>query len=160
MNTNNFKTEIFGFKKNDVYEHVENLYKSFDEQLRQKDQEISHINKDNIILKEQISKLEDKFAGLDDYKANIADVLLKAKEQAEEILTEAKNNAEEIKRQTDEYVSAQKLKLEQFKQEINLLKQKSIEIINKYNNELQDIIDDDIIEESLEEDIKENIEED
>ncbi len=140
MENNRFRKSFFGFKKNDVYDYVENLYKSFDEQLKQKDEEISMLTKQNASLKEQISQLEDKFTGIEDYKSNIADVLLNAKNQAEQIIKSANEESEKVKVDTAEYIDNEKKKLIAFKDEINILKQKSIDIINKYNQELEQII--------------------
>lgn len=144
MDNNRFGKSLFGFNKNDVYEHIEGLYKNFEEQLREKDQEITHLSRENAALKEQLQKMEDKFKGVEDYKSSIADVLLKAKEQAEEILEQAYGESNQIKIQTNEYIESEKSKLMQFKEEVNTLRIKITELLTRYEKELNEVLDETI----------------
>lgn len=141
METKRFRRVLMGFNKNDVYEHIEGLYHSFDEQLKIKDEEIDSLQKQNLSLKEQLLKLEDRLLGIEDYKSNIADVLLKAKEQGEEIIKEAQREAEERKKEIEQYMEEQKEKLSIFKNDVMAIKQSIIELMSKYNQEIDNIIE-------------------
>lgn len=131
-----FRKELLGFKKNDVYDFIEGLYKNFDEQLKKKDEEIDNINRENNRLKRDIDSMQDKFRGVEDYKASIADVLLKAKAQGEDIIREAIEQSEEKRKEIAKLADNEKQKLEDFKEELRLLMQGTVEVLHKYQNEL------------------------
>lgn len=136
-----FRTSAMGFNKNDVYEHIESLYRTFDAQLKQKDEEIEQTTRHNNLLRQQIEELQDKFAGIEDYKSNIADVLVKAKEQGAELLKEAQVEAEERKKEIDKYIEKEKQKLESFKNDLLELKQNTVKILEKYQKEIDGVVE-------------------
>ena len=136
-----FGRSIMGFKKNDVYEHIETLYMQFDEKLRIKDEEIDSLNKQNQSLKEQIDKIKDKFEGIEDYKSNIADVLLNAKEQGKEIIKNAQQEGENIKNEIEQYVIKENEKLNIFREEMIGLKNNTNDLLQKYKNEIEELLE-------------------
>lgn len=136
-----FGRSIIGFNKNDVYEYIEELYKNFDNQLKEKDQEINNLNKKNLTFREQIDKLNDNFEGIEDYKTNIADVLLNARSQGQKIIKDAHEESEKRKIEVEEYIIKEKEKLNIFREELILYKNSGVELLRKFEVEIDFLIE-------------------
>lgn len=132
-----FRKELIGFKKNDVYDFIEGLYKNFDEQLKKKDEEVENINRESNRLKRDIESMQDKLNGVEDYKSSIADVLLKAKQQGEEIIREAVEQGEEKRKDIAKLADDEKQRLDTFREELKLLMQGTVDVLHKYQRELE-----------------------
>lgn len=140
-NNSKFRYQLFGFNKNDVSEFIETLYKSIDDKFKEKSDETIQLNKQNELLKDQIKDLNDKLSGVDDYKSNIADVLLRAKDHAQVIINEAIKQSEDIKKETNKYIETEKIKLEEFRNDIKNLKHNTADLLVKYNKDIEKIME-------------------
>ncbi|WHH60727.1 DivIVA domain-containing protein [Petroclostridium sp. X23] len=134
-----FRSSLFGYKKQDVYEFIEKLAKDLEEQIKSKDDELANLRTQNQEFKKQVEELSGKLNTIESGRTYIADAIIKAEEQAKSIIDhavkEAENRKAELQMEIDEYRHA----LENVKQEIRGLRLEAINRIKKYENDLLDI---------------------
>jgi cell division initiation protein len=134
-----FGTSLVGFKKKDVNNYIEKILFEFDNKLKEKDNEV-------MILKNQMKEEKGKYqvAARDseivrEERSQIADVLIKAKMQADLILEEGKLEAERELKNYESLIKKEKHKFIEVKNDIVCLKSEAILILNKYVSQLADL---------------------
>ena len=73
---------------------------------------------------------------VEEAKANISEVLIKAEQQAKAIIEDAKNQAIEERQEIDTMIEAEKEKLIDAKIELAMLKDKAKDLITKFTEDL------------------------
>lgn len=137
-----FRTSLFGFKKSDVNTYMEKMLGEFDEKLKEKDDEI-------LSLKNQLKETKLRFDGLskkaeqiNEDRAKIADVLIKAQEKAEIMLEDARNQAIEEKKSIERLVEEEKEKLVDAKEELKALRVEVLDTLHKFEERLGELVND------------------
>ena len=140
--TKRFKTGLFGYKKQDVYDFIEKLAKDLEEQIKTKDDEVSRLRNENKELKERVEKLDTKLDKVESDRAYIANAIIKAEEKARVIIEEAVVEAEQKKEQIEIDISRENARLEKVKQDLRQLKLNAVNAIKKYELQLIDLVGD------------------
>ena len=117
-----FGNSIFGFKKSDVNSYIEKILMEFDDKLKEKDNEIVMLKSQNKEIKGKYEEFGKKAEQINEDRAKIGDVLIKAQEKAELMVSEAKIQALEEKKKLDEIIEREKEKLVDIKDELKTLK--------------------------------------
>jgi chromosome segregation ATPase len=132
-----------GFRKTDVNSYIEKILMEFDEKLKEKDSE-------TVVLKNQIKELRTKYEELyrkadqiNDDRAKIAEVLIKAQEKAHLMIEDARHEALQEKKKLDEMIEQEKSKLVDIKKEMKFLKTEVVNTLKKYESQLGGIIKED-----------------
>ncbi|MDP4091797.1 MAG: hypothetical protein Q8920_00375 [Bacillota bacterium] len=137
-----FRTSFMGgFKKSDVNSYIEKMLTEFDDKLKEKDNEISALKnqlRETRFKYDEIVKNADQ---INEDRAKIANVLIKAQEKAELILEEAKQQAFDEKKKLESMVEDEKEKLVDIKEELRVLKGEVISTLKKYEQQLDGFID-------------------
>ncbi|MCX8130391.1 MAG: DivIVA domain-containing protein [Clostridia bacterium] len=136
-----FRNSFFGFKKSDVNAYIEKILKEFDDKLKEKDDEITALKNQNREAKLKFEDLSKKADQINEDRAKIADVLIKAQEKAELIIEDARLQAIDEKKKLEQMVEEEKEKLVDLKQELKLLKSEVINTLKKYEGQLTEMID-------------------
>lgn len=140
-----FGTSLFGFKKSDVNSYIEKMLREFDDKLKEKDDEIASLknqNRDNKMKYEDLLKKADQ---INEDRARIADVLIKAQEKAHLMLEDARVEALEEKRKIEEIIEQEKEKLVDIKEELKGLKAEVVATLKKYEVQLSGIINEEAV---------------
>ena len=135
-----FGTSLFGFSKSDVNLYIEKILKEFDDKLKSKDEEIADLKEQLKDIKSKYDDLASKAYIINEDRAKIADVLIKAQEKAEIILEEARTEALEEKRKLEEKIEAEKEKLVDMRRELNTLKTEAVNVLRKFESQLSELI--------------------
>jgi cell division septum initiation protein DivIVA len=135
-----FGTSMFGFKKSDVNSYIEKILREFEEKLKEKDDEISALKNQSRDIRQKYEELARKADQINEDRAKIADVLIKAQEKAELMLEDARAQAVEEKKRLEEMIESEREKLVDIKAELKTLKSEVINTLKKYENQLSDII--------------------
>ncbi len=143
-----FGTSLFGFKKSDVNAYIEKMLREFDGQLKEKDNELSALKNQSKDLKLKYDELLVSSDKVNEDRAKIADVLIKAQEKADRIIEDAKNQAVEEKLKLEEVIELEKEKIVDIKEELKVLKSEVVSTLKKYENQLNGIISEDSVEDS------------
>ena len=95
-----FKNALFGYRKKDVNEYIEQISTDFTQKLAEKDAEIDD-------LKSQRTKLDEMRAKLEKEKAAVSDAIVSAHEEGERIIAAAREKAAEIRQDTERKTTAE-----------------------------------------------------
>jgi cell division initiation protein len=132
-----------GFKKRDVNAYIEKMLKEFDDKLKEKDDEIASIKSQNKDFKAKYEDLFKRADHINEDRAKIADVLIKAQEKAQMMLEDAKQEALDEKKELEGVIEQEKEKLVDIKKELKRIKSEVITVLKKYENQLGSIIKED-----------------
>lgn len=135
-----FGTSLFGFKKADVNQYIEIILKEFDEKLKEKDEEINSLKSQGKEIKLKLEDFIQKSDQINEDRAKIAEVLIKAQEKADTILEDARLQSFDEKKKLEEMIEEEKEKLVDMKAEIKVLKSEVISTLKKYEGSLSEII--------------------
>jgi uncharacterized phage infection (PIP) family protein YhgE len=135
-----FRTSLFGFKKSDVNSYIEKLLREFDDKLKEKDGEITALRSQLREIKSNYEEIAAKAEQINEDRAKIADVLIKAQEKAELMLEDARIEALEEKRKLEEIIEQERERLVDIKRELKTLKTEAINTLKKYEDQLNIVI--------------------
>jgi hypothetical protein len=137
-----FRNSLFGFKKLDVNTYIEKILREFDDKLKEKDDEISALKNQNRELKQKYEEIYKKSDQINEDRAKIANVLIKAQEQAQAMLEDARIEALDEKKKLEEIIEQEKEKLVDVRQELKTLKSEVVSTLKKYETQLGGMLDD------------------
>lgn len=132
----NISKGLFGLNKKDVEAYVASIKQDYESELKKQNTELLAMKAENAKLNERINQLLSDKRAVDDAKANISEVLIKAEQQAKAIIEDAKNKAIEERQEIDVLIEAEKEKLIDTKIELAMLKDKAKDLINKFTDDL------------------------
>lgn len=132
-----------GFKKSDVNSYIEKILMEFDEKLKQKDNEIAALKNQSKEFRTKYEELYRKAEQINEDRAKIADVLIKAQEKAQLMIEDARQEALEEKKKLEEMIEQEKSKLVDVRQEIKVLKNDVVNTLKKYDIQLGSIVKED-----------------
>jgi len=135
-----FRTALHGFNKDDVNMYIEKILQEFEYNLKEKEEEIAGLKNENYELRAKYNELSQKADQINEDRARIADVLIKAEEKAQLVVEEAKIRANEEKNKIEEIIEKEKEKLVDIKDEMRILKKDIVAILKKYDSQLGVII--------------------
>ena len=90
---------------------------------------------------EKIKELQERIEQIYSQKSQIADILLKVEEKAEEVEKETIEKCEKRKRELDMEISKKVDELNKIKMDISGLQEEVVNLLNKYKNGLQEVKD-------------------
>lgn len=139
-----FRTSFMGgFKKADVNAYIEKILGEFDIKLKEKDDEIGQLKSQNKDVRTRYEELLTKADQINEDRAKISEVLIKAQEKADMMLESARQEALEEKRQLEDAIEQDKEKLVDIRQEIKGLKGEIVSTLKKYEAQLVTIVQED-----------------
>lgn len=139
-----FRTSFMGgFKKADVNAYIEKILGEFDAKLKEKDEEISQLKAQNKDIRARYEELLKKEEQINEDRAKIAEVLIKAQEKADLMLENARQEAAEEKRRLEDAIEQDKERLVDIRQEIKVLKDEVVETLKRYESQLSTIVGED-----------------
>jgi len=135
-----FGTSMFGFKKADVNAYLERVIREFDQRLKEREEENSVLKSELNDLRLKYDQLSREADSLIKEKEKIAGVLLQAHEKAETMIKEAQDNALKEKMRLDQLLETEKEKIVDIKQELKQLRTHIIDILSKYEKQIDEVI--------------------
>ncbi|NLY43671.1 MAG: hypothetical protein GX066_06840 [Clostridiaceae bacterium] len=141
-----FRTSLFGYKRQDVYEFIEKLSKDFEEQFKEKDDELALLRNQNQDLKKNLEELKSKLDTLESGRTHIANAIIKAEEQAKNIIEDAMREGEERKKELQRQINELKNKLKMLKNELYELRVEAINTIRRYESQLVELVEEENVD--------------
>lgn len=138
-----FRTSFMGgFKKADVNAYIEKILREFDDKLKEKDDEIAGLKVQSKDVRTKYEELLKKADQINEDRAKIAEVLIKAQEKADLMLENARIEALEEKKQLEETIEQDREKLVDIRQEVKALKGEIVNMLKKYETQLGEVAHD------------------
>ncbi|MBQ9314371.1 MAG: hypothetical protein IJ220_05140 [Clostridia bacterium] len=132
----NISKGLFGLNRKDVEAYIAGIKSDYENELKKQNKELLAMKAENAKLNERLNELLNDKRAIDEAKANISEVLIKAEKQAKAIIEDAKNQAIEERQEIDVLIEAEKEKLIDTKIELAMLKDKAKDLITKFTDDL------------------------
>lgn len=147
-----FGNAMFGFDKNDVNTYIEKMVKDFENNIREKDEEITLLKVQNKDLKKKYEEVSARKENSSQDKDKIIDVLLRAQENAERIIKDAKEQGRVEKEKLEKELNSEKQrifeqlrkdkqKIVDVRQQLNALKKQAKIVVENFEQDLDSVQD-------------------
>ena len=135
----NISKGLFGLNRKEVENYIAGIKNDYEAELKRQNTELLAMKAENAKLNERLNQLLNDKKSIEEAKANISEVLIKAEQQAKAIIEDAKNKAIEERQEIDVMIEAEKEKLIDTKIELAMLKDKAKDLITKFTDDLTSI---------------------
>lgn len=135
----NISKGLFGLNRKEVENYIASIKDDYEAELKRQNTELLAMKAENTRLNERLNQMLNDKKSVEEAKANISEVLIKAEQQAKAIIEDAKNKAIEERQEIDALIEAEKEKLIDTKIELAMLKDKAKDLINKFTDDLTNI---------------------
>jgi len=135
-----FGSSMFGFNKTDVNNYIEKILREFEDKLKEKDVELAGLKGQLKDLKAKYDELQKRSDQVNEDRAKIAEVLIKAQEKAELMLTDAKQQALDEKRELEIMVEKEREKLVDARQELKNTRDAAVNLLKRFEVQLDDMV--------------------
>ncbi len=132
----NISKGLFGLNRKDVELYIAGIKSDYEAELKKQNTELLAMKAENAKLNERLNEMLNNKKSIEEAKANISEVLIKAEQQAKAIIEDAKNQAIEERQEIDTMIETEKEKLIDAKIELAMLKDKAKDLITKFTEDL------------------------
>lgn len=132
----NISKGLFGLNRKDVELYIAEIRSDYEAELKKQNTELLAMKAENAKLNERLNEMLNDKRTIDETKASISEVLIRAEQQAKIIIEDAKNKAIEERQELDTLIEAEKEKLIDAKIELAMLKDKAKDLIAKFTDDL------------------------
>ena len=132
----NISKGLFGLNRKDVELYIARIKSDYETELKKQNTELLAMKAENAKLNERLNEMLNNKKSIEEAKANISEVLIKAEQQAKAIIEDAKNQAIEERQEIDTMIETEKEKLIDAKIELAMLKDKAKDLITKFTEDL------------------------
>lgn len=135
----NISKGLFGLNRKEVENYIDSIKSDYEAELKRQNTELLAMKSENARLNELLTEMTNNKKAVDDARASISDVLIKAEQQAKTIIDDAKSKAIEERQEIDAQLEAEKEKLIDAKIELAMLKDKAKDLIAKFTEDLSNL---------------------
>ena len=132
----NISKGLSGLNRKDVELYIAGIKSDYEAELKKQNTELLAMKAENAKLNERLNEMLNNKKSIEEAKANISEVLIKAEQQAKAIIEDAKNQAIEERQEIDTMIETEKEKLIDAKIELAMLKDKAKDLMTKFTEDL------------------------
>ena len=137
-NEKKFSNEMFGYDKREVEEYIKAMKAEYESKIQAEKSDANRIANELTILKRKLEKYETDYIAKQE---KVANALITAEDQAKKIIENSRiESMQEIDR-IEHLIEMEKEKLLDIKKEVIDLKEKTITLLDKYSNEMNNLLD-------------------
>lgn len=137
----NISKGLFGLNRKEVELYIADIKHGYEEELKRQNTELLAMKAENAKLNDRLNEMLNNKRSIDEAKASISEVLIKAEQQAKSIIDDARNKAIEERQEIDAQIETEKEKLIDTKIELAMLKDKAKDLISKFTDDLTSLSD-------------------
>ena len=137
-NEKKFATEMFGYDKKQVEEYVKAMKAEYESKLQAEKSDTNRIANELSLVKRKLEKYETDYIAKQE---KVASALITAEDQAKKIIEDSRSEAIQEKDRIEHLIEMEKEKLLDMKREVIDLKEKTIDILYRYSQEISSLID-------------------
>ena len=137
-NEKKFNNEMFGYNKQEVEEYLKDMKADYESRLQAQRSDVNRLQNELTIVKKKLERYE-----LDYIKKQekVANALITAEDQAKKIVETSRNEALQEKERIEHLIEMEKEKLLDMKKEIIDLKEKTVRLLDKYSQDMNELLD-------------------
>ena len=137
-NEKKFSSEMFGYDKKEVEEYIKALKAEYESKLQAEKSDSIRIANELTIVKKKLERYEVDYV---ERQEKVANALITAEDQARKIIEDARAEALQEKDRIEGLIEMEREKLLDVKKEVIDLKEKTIKLLDKYSNEMNNLLD-------------------
>lgn len=136
-NEKKFDTEMFGYNKKDVEEYIKDLKSDYEGRLQVEKAEVNRLSNEITIIRKKLERYDTEYL---EKQEKVANALITAEDQSKAIIETARQEAINEKSRIEALIESEKEKLLDIKKEVVDLKERTITILEKYNSNMNDLL--------------------
>jgi len=137
-NEKKFSTEMFGYDKKEVEEYIKDLKSDYESLLQVERAEVNRLSNEITIIRKKLERYDSEYI---EKQEKVANALITAEDQSRSIVEMARQEAITEKNRIEALIESEKEKLLDLKKEVIDLKEKTLVVLEKYNNEMLDLLE-------------------
>ena len=137
-NEKKFSNEMFGYDKREVEEYIKAMKAEYESKIQAEKSDANRIANELTILKRKLEKYETDYISKQE---KVANALITAEDQAKKIIENSRIESMQEKDRIEHLIEMEKEKLLDIKKEVIDLKEKTITLLDKYSNEMNNLLD-------------------
>lgn len=137
-NEKKFGNEMFGYDKREVEDYIKNLKAEYESRIQAEKSDANRIANEVTILKKKLERYEIDYV---QKQEKVANALITAEDQARKIVETSRLEAMQEKERIEHLIEMEKEKLLDIKKEVIDLKEKTIRMLDKYSQDMNNLID-------------------
>lgn len=137
-NEKKFNTEMFGYDKKEVEEYIREMKADYESNLQAEKAEINRLSNEITIIRKKLERYDTEYI---EKQEKVANALITAEDQARNILENARQEAINEKQRIESVIEAEKEKLLDIKREVIDLKERTVRVLEKYNETMTELLD-------------------
>ena len=137
-NEKKFSSEMFGYDKKEVEEYIKAMKAEYESKIQAEKSDANRIANELTILKKKLEKYEIDYIAKQE---KVANALITAEDQAKKIIENSRIESMQEKDRIEHLIEMEKEKLLDIKKEVIDLKEKTITLLDKYSNDMNNLLD-------------------
>lgn len=137
-NEKKFNTEMFGYDKKEVEEYLREMKADYESSLQAEKAEINRLSNEITIIRKKLERYDTEYI---EKQEKVANALITAEDQARNILENARQEALSEKQRIESVIEVEKEKLLDIKREVIDLKERTVRVLEKYNDAMTELLD-------------------
>lgn len=137
-NEKKFGNEMFGYDKREVEDYIKTLKAEYESRIQAEKSDANRIANEVTILKKKLERYEIDYV---QKQEKVANALITAEDQAKKIVETSRMEAMQEKERIEHLIEMEKEKLLDIKKEVIDLKEKTIRMLDKYSQDMNNLID-------------------
>ena len=137
-NDKKFTSEMFGYSKKEVEEYIKDMKADYEGRLQVEKAEVNRLSNEITIIRKKLERYDNEYL---QKQEKVANALITAEDQSKAIVESARQEAINEKNRIETLIEAEKEKLLDIKKEVIELKERTIQVLEKYNNTMSDLLE-------------------
>ena len=137
-NDKKFSSEMFGYDKREVEDYIKSIKAEYESKLQAERSDANRVSNELTIVKKKLERYEVDYI---EKQEKVANALITAEDQAKKIIETSRNEAIQEKERIEQLIEMEKEKLLDIKKEVIDLKEKTVRLLDKYSQEMNNLLD-------------------
>lgn len=137
-NDKKFTSEMFGYSKKEVEEYLKDMKADYEGRIQVEKAEVNRLSNEITIIRKKLERYDSEYL---QKQEKVANALITAEDQSKAIVETARQEAINEKSRIESLIEAEKEKLLDIKREVIELKEKTVQVLEKYNDTMSDLLE-------------------
>ena len=137
-NEKKFGNEMFGYDKREVEDYIKALKADYESRIQSERSDANRVANELTIVKKKLERYEVDYV---QKQEKVANALITAEDQAKKIIETSRAEALQEKERIEQLIEMEKEKLLDMKKEVIDLKEKTVRLLDKYSQEMNNLLD-------------------
>lgn len=136
-NEKKFGNEMFGYDKREVEDYIKALKADYESRIQAERSDANRVANELTIVKKKLERYEVDYV---QKQEKVANALITAEDQAKKIIETSRAEALQEKERIEQLIEMEKEKLLDMKKEVIDLKEKTVRLLDKYSQEMNNLL--------------------